>query len=133
MKRDRRLQGLSSDHHHALLLARELAQHPGPWTAADAASLLRRFEHELEPHFRIEEELMLPALLATGEAALVERTLEDHAALRALVRVGDEASARSFGERLHEHVRFEETELFPACEARLSGAVLEAVAQRAPK
>lgn len=133
MKRDRRLHGLSSDHHHALLLARELGQHPGPWTSADGAALLRRFEEELEPHFRVEEELMLPALRAADEVALVERTLADHAVLRALVRVGDEASARRFGERLHQHVRFEEEALFPACEARLSGEVLEAVALRAPK
>jgi len=131
MKRDRRLHGLSSDHHHALLLARDLAQHQGPWTAADAASLLQRFEQELEPHFRVEEELMLPALRAAGESALVERTLDDHAALRALVRDG--VSVRAFGERLHDHVRFEEAELFPACEARLSNEVMEAVARRAPK
>lgn len=131
MKRDRRLHGLSSDHHHALLLTRELAQHQGPWAPANAAALLQRFEQELEPHFRVEEELMLPALRAAGEVALVERTLEDHAALRALVREG--ASAQRFGERLHDHVRFEEAELFPACEARLSSELLDAVALRAPK
>ncbi len=130
MKRDRRLHGLSSDHHHALLLARELAQHPGPWTPGDAAALVRRFEEELEPHFRVEEELMLPAL---GDDALVARALGDHAAMRELVRGGDEASARSFGRRLFEHVRFEEEQLFPACEARLSDELLDAVARRAPK
>lgn len=130
MKRDHRLHGLSSDHHHALVLARELSQGTGP----QGAALQRRFAKELEPHFHIEEELLLPALRAAGCADLADRTAEEHAALRALVaQARDEASARRFGALLQAHVRFEEAEVFPACEARLPAGVLAEVARRAPK
>jgi hypothetical protein len=130
MKRDPRLHGLSSDHHHALALARELSR--TRWTAEAGAALQRRFAAELEPHFRVEEEVLLPALRDVGCTDLVERILEDHRALRALVAVGDEPAALSFGLRLQEHVRFEELELFPACEARLPAQVLDEVARRVP-
>lgn len=93
--------------------------------------LAARFAAELEPHFRIEEAVLLPALAAAGEETLVRRTLEDHAALRALA--ADPASGVAFGRRLREHVRFEERELFPACEARLGDATLEAIAARRPR
>lgn len=138
MKRDPRLAGLSSEHHRALVLARALTAHPGAWTAVDGAALGRRFEAELEPHFRVEDELLLPALRCAGNAAaaLAERTAADHAFLRAQLaaaRAGDGAAADAFAARLVEHVRFEEREVFPACEALVPGAVLDEVARRAPK
>lgn len=136
MKRDPRLHGLSSDHHHALVLARRLA---GRVTAgADpevARAFAEDFAREIAPHFQIEEDVLLPALREAGELALVERTEADHAELRALVakaRMGECAELGRLAQRLSEHVRFEERELFPACEAKLSDAVLAAVAARAP-
>jgi hypothetical protein len=42
MKRDARLRGLSSDHHHALVLARSLTERQRPWTQDDGADLGRR-------------------------------------------------------------------------------------------
>jgi hypothetical protein len=134
MKRDPRLQGLSSEHHQALVLARSLAGIDAPaWDAGRAARFGARFDAELEPHFRIEEELLLPALRRAGEAALADRTEADHAFLRdraAAARAGDAEAARALGERLHAHVRFEERELFPCCEALLPGEVLDEVARR---
>lgn len=137
MKRDRRLQGLSSDHHHALVFARRLAElvAEGRAEPATAREFAARFDREIEPHFRIEEELLLPALRAAGEPALVERTEADHAALRALAaaaRAGESAGLEAFAQRLTDHVRFEERELFSCCEAKLPAAVLDAVAARAP-
>ena len=135
MKRDARLHGLSSDHHHALVLARSLAERKREWTHADGVDLGRRFISELEPHFRIEEDLLLPALRHRGATTLVDRTVEDHAFLRSRVeaaRSGDGVAARAFADRLRDHVRFEERGLFPACEELLPDDVLEAVARRAP-
>lgn len=133
MKRDPRLHALSSEHHHALVLARRLAElaHAGKTDAAAARDLAERFARELEPHFRVEEELLLPALEQAGEDALVLRTREDHAALRAHAERagrGDPTGLGDFAERLTEHVRFEERALFPRCEA-LPDAVLDAVAR----
>lgn len=133
MKRDARLRGLSSEHHQALVLARTLATRHPTWTVADGVALHTRFRDELEPHFRIEEELLLPALQSLGEADLVRRVQTDHALLRACARAasaGDGAAARALGEHLRDHIRFEERELFPVCEAQIPGAVLDEVARR---
>jgi hemerythrin-like domain-containing protein len=137
MKRDLRLRGLSSEHHRALTLARSLDRQvrAGGDLAGAAGELVRRFDAELEPHFRVEEELLLPALQQAGAVALVERTEADHRALRAhaaAARVGRTDGLLSFADHLTEHVRFEERELFPFCEAALDATVLDAVALRAP-
>ena len=135
MTRDPRLRGLSSEHHHALVLARSLMQERREWSQQEAAGLGERFDADLEPHFRVEDEVLVPALRRAGATALAERTAADHAFLRASMvaaRRGDAAAARAFGERLLDHVRFEERELFPACEASLSGEVLGEVARRVP-
>lgn len=136
MKRDARLRGLSSEHHRALVLARTLTTLIGEGRADEAARrLVEGFDRELEPHFRVEEELLLPALRDAGEPELVARTEADHAFMRAqasAARAGGDADALAFAERLTEHVRFEERELFPRCEATLPAAVLDAVARRSP-
>ena len=136
MKRDPRLLGLTSQHHRALVLARALAQEPLDWSREKGIAFGARFDAELEPHFRIEDEVLLPALRRAGPTPLAERTEADHAFPRATLvaaRNGEDVAARAFGERLDDHIRFEERELFPACEATLSDAVLDEVARRAPK
>lgn len=138
MKRDPRLHGLSSDHHHALVLARRIrldfkAGKLGPATLAEAA---RRFEEEIAPHFEIEEEELLPALEAAGRADLSRRTLDEHAEIRrrlADARAGAIERLAEFGPLVEGHVRFEEAELFPACERLAGDEVLERVSRRAPK
>lgn len=138
MKRDPRLIGLSSEHHGALVLARRLRQaaDAGDGAAAEVVTLRERFADELEPHFRVEEEVLLVALDAAGERELAARTREDHAFLRAHVTAsaaGDFTAMAAFAERLMDHVRFEERELFPRCEALLRPEVLDEVQRRAPK
>ena len=78
----------------------------------------------------------MPALERAGAEELVERTAEDHALLRGhlvAARAGDGRAALAFAMRLSDHVRFEERELFPACEELLPSEVLDEVARRAPK
>lgn len=136
MKRDYRLRGLSSEHHHALVLARWVRSRRAPeWSAGAGEALGKRFAAELAPHFAVEEEILLPALLATGAGELVDRTLADHAALRGLserAAKGDGEAAAAFASRLTAHVRFEERELFPACERLLPAEVLERVGELRP-
>ncbi len=118
MKRDPRLQPLSREHHHALVLARHLER--APWSAAMGVDLQRPFEGALEPHFALEERVLLPALSAAGGADMVAQVLEQHGRLRALARAavaGDAEAARTLGAELRDHVRFEEQVVFPACEA----------------
>lgn len=89
MKRDTRLWGLSAEHHHALALARRLSRHAtnAGGSKLILAELKSRFHQQLEPHFVVEEELLLPALSAAGEVELVRRTRSDHERLRELVRI----------------------------------------------
>lgn len=125
MKRAPALQQLSREHHGALVLAQRIAR------AGDAAAIAalmtdipQIFRDELEPHFRCEEDSLLPRLDDAGLPALAERTREEHRRLRALAATiaagdsGDESAAiETFGRELAAHVRFEERELFPAAEA----------------
>ncbi len=131
MKRHRALLPLSDDHHRALVLARRARRAASlddgelELLARDAQ---RAFDAELEPHFRVEEDVLLPVLAARCEELLRRRTADDHGALRSLARVAwTREVARAFGERLEKHVRFEERVLFPRAESLLSEAELEAV------
>ncbi len=134
MRRDPNLQDLSRDHHHALVLARRAVRAATDGSDAEVAlmwgSIAAAFSAELEPHFEIEERLLLPPLEAAGADEVARRTRADHQQLRALLMVGDDARGqlRRFGELLRDHVRFEEAELFPAAEQLLGPAELAAVA-----
>ncbi len=137
MKRHKSLHGLSSDHHRALLLSRDGRGAAERGEAALFAPRLRReFDEELEPHVRIEEEVLLPALELAGAAELARRTREEHRALRALALEagrGDAAALAQLSNALAAHVRFEEDVLFAACEERLPESLLAEVERRAPK
>jgi hypothetical protein len=92
----------------------------------------REFEAALEPHFRVEERWLLPALRANGAGGLADRTADDHARLRALVHGPWEPdSPTQLGALLEAHVRFEERSVFPTAEALLSAAELAAVQEAA--
>jgi hypothetical protein len=128
VKRSAALTPLSHDHQHALDAALRLRRADEATLDAAIAGFQEFFEREGRRHFAIEEELVLPALPADDPewAAGVERVRDDHAAIRAGAgALGDAADARALGERLHDHVRFEERTLFPFIERRLAGAELE--------
>lgn len=129
MKRDKRLQDLSREHHRALQLAlqaRRAAESGDPArVAATIAICLTAFSSELDPHFVVEETALLPRLVAAGEDDLAEQFVSDHAALRRFAadlekpQSAGAATLRAFAERLTAHVRFEERELFPVLESLL--------------
>jgi hemerythrin-like domain-containing protein len=138
VKRDVRLHGLTSDHHHALRLATSVQRCCREGTADSAliATVLEKYEAELKPHFEIEEQVLLPSLAAVGAGDLARRTRTEHRELEALLAdaaKGDLEALGRFAARLEAHVHFEERTLFPACEDRLETWVLDAAARRAPK
>lgn len=132
MKRDVRLRPLSRDHYHALVLARFI----GAICARDGMDahavevVKERFAAEITPHFLIEEKL-LSALEGHGVDHLVKRTRDEHAMILKLL---EEALASNttcmceLGDLLTEHVRFEEREVYPACEQLLSADTLDRIA-----
>jgi hemerythrin-like domain-containing protein len=97
-------------------------------TAASARDLFLDFwRRDARRHFRIEEELLLPAYARHGSAdeEAVVRVLTDHVELR---RAGADleaglpeglASLHRLGERLESHIRHEERVLFPRIEEAL--------------
>ncbi|PKO88861.1 MAG: hemerythrin HHE cation-binding protein [Betaproteobacteria bacterium HGW-Betaproteobacteria-12] len=123
MKRSPALLQLSREHHTALSLAMRIAKATDQ-TAQERllATVPALFRGELEPHFQEEERSLLPQLAQAGETALVARTLDEHAQMRALAAAiagGDAAALAPFGRLLQAHVRFEERELFVVAEQRL--------------
>jgi hypothetical protein len=132
VKRHPALVPLSDDHHRALVLARRLRRfEKGALPEAlDALSreVRRELARDLEPHFRAEEQALLPALEARGGEASAERIRQDHARLRALVRgPWSPHTPEELGSLLEGHVRFEDRVAFPEAEAILSAAELDAI------
>jgi len=139
MRRSRQLKPLSSEHHHALLVAFQLKQ--GLAGHADSAgaprdlnglvSLVRRFDGQvLTNHIRIEEDV-LGAYLAPKDG---ERLRAEHADLRRLVLLAgsgipgeQRAALAGFADLLERHVRWEERELFPYAEAHVDEATLAVI------
>ncbi|MDH4234151.1 MAG: hemerythrin domain-containing protein [Gallionella sp.] len=127
MKRNPALQPLSREHHTALTLAKacERAARSGVAEQVSAACqrAIRAYAIELEPHFLIEEQSLLPLLESAETQRLVQRTLADHQQLQALLKDLQQSNAYAlerFGACLSAHVRFEERELFPALESVLT-------------
>lgn len=128
MKRSAALLKLSQEHHTALVLAQRIAKAgDAAAMAALLASVPTIFSREVEPHFRVEEESLLPHLEAAGAINLVRRTRQEHRLLRELVEriaSGDDTALKSFGSTLKAHVHFEEHELFAAAEMVLPAEFL---------
>jgi len=127
VKRSAALQPLSREHHTALALAKACERAAQSGTAEQVGSVCQRaiqaYANELEPHFQIEEQSLLPLLKGAVTQLLVQRTLADHLQLRALLKdlqQNDADALASFGKCLSAHVRFEERELFPALERVLT-------------
>jgi hypothetical protein len=138
MRRDPALVSLSHDHQHALAAALRLRRA----TAGDLAEATAAFQAfwagDGREHFRVEEEILLPAYAAVGPAdhPLVARTLCEHVEIRALAaaleRTPTVDGANALGERLAEHVRLEERELFPLIERTLDADALAELAAALP-
>jgi hemerythrin-like domain-containing protein len=118
------LTSLSRDHHHALRVAQRLRRADDATASAARADFLDFWVREGRRHFRIEEDVLLPGFARYGDAGddRVVRVLVEHVDLRR--RATDlEADAqpaigelRTLGQRLNDHVRFEERVLFPLIE-----------------
>lgn len=137
------LQGLSRDHHHALVLARLLRTSLAPVGGSadegggDLQSRVRaEWTSHLAPHFAVEERELLPLCHGVG-AELSEQAAtirNDHLALRSMLAGLTAAStpddAAALADRLEAHVRFEERVWFPALQAALDEETLAALEWR---
>lgn len=147
MKRHLALQDLSRDHFHVLFRCQRLrrALPSSPWNELRALvdEFLAFFESDMSPHFREEDDLVLPR--AEGHEtlrALADRTLREHVLLRSEIdglrrARASEPECRRILARLEplitDHVQMEERELFEGLQeaatpqemAQLAAASLE--------
>jgi hemerythrin-like domain-containing protein len=135
VKRSPALADLSRDHQHALAAALRLRRADETTVASAVEHFLAFFAREGDHHFDVEEECLVPALLP-GDAEWAEavaRMLAEHVVIRegagALDGTADRVElARSLGQLLDAHVRFEERVLFDILERRLSPDRLRSLA-----
>jgi hypothetical protein len=128
VKRSAALAGLSRDHHHALDAALRLSRADAGGLEAAVRNFHEFYTQRGDRHFEAEEAVLLPALPESDPdwAALCARVRSEHADLRRRgAEVGDLAAAHALGERLRDHVRFEERQLFEVLEERLGDDELE--------
>jgi hemerythrin-like domain-containing protein len=136
MRRSASLAALSRDHQHGLAVARRLIRATAD-TAPDArARFLAFWRSEGARHFRIEEEVLLPAFAGRVPAdhEAIVRVLVEHVDVqRRAAELESEPSLppealHELGEVLHGHIRYEERELFPLIEQELPDAELKGLA-----
>jgi len=122
IKRTDFLKPLSRDHHHGLLLCSKIRvgfkKHIDPQRIKKYANWF--FETHLTPHFETEEKNFFPIL--GNENSLVVKAKAEHQYLRKLFAKSEnlEANLNLIADELNNHIRFEERELFPAIEEKLT-------------
>lgn len=136
MKRHSALVSLSRDHHQSLVLAQRLRRATDDTFTDIALMFLAHWQAEEERHFRLEEEILLPAYAehSAPHHPAILRTLVEHAVIRrdaVQLSVAPTLEVlRLVGVRVADHINFEERELFPLIETVLSEAELRALGDR---
>ena len=122
LKRSTHLKPLSRDHHDGLLLCWKIRQ--GLKNNIEDLRIVSYvafcFEQELKEHFDQEERLVV-SLLKEGDPE-IRKAREQHKELnwliQKIIRTDDSEKAllAAFADRLEDHIRFEERQLFPYIE-----------------
>ena len=136
MKRSKELETLSWEHHDGLVIAARIKNdlkkeaepvHLIPYITDIYTNYLRH-------HFKQEEESFLTPLKVFPEAKeLLNRMLDEHTQFAEIFAQIDPLDSEvfkpvgRFGELLHDHIRFEERQLFPLVEKLLSPEQLSAI------
>jgi len=137
IKRSEQLAPLSREHHEGLLFAWKIKQ--GLKNGTDV-KLIAQFvqwywENHLQEHFREEEQLLAAHL--PKDDALVQRMVDEHQNIEALIRINeniaDEALLTELADAITSHIRFEEREFFPYAEKLLSVEQLNLVYEELSK
>jgi iron-sulfur cluster repair protein YtfE (RIC family) len=138
VKRHESLRPLSRDHHHGLAEARALR-----WAVSGRAGtprearkhLLSAWERWLSSHFEDEERWLVPLIPDPADARRLEAEHRDvRGLIEALDRAGEESEPHRdllerIATRLHDHIRWEERQLFPSVEATASESALATLAE----
>jgi hemerythrin-like domain-containing protein len=138
MLRNKNLIPLSRQHHQALALCVRLdrAVRSGEVDLeAWQAEIQQQFESEIGVHFAAEEAVLFPAAAHFPDLqALVQELLAEHNLLRdyfgrAAARDLDSPSLTNFGEKLAEHIRKEERQLFEGMQRVMNSSELDGLGE----
>jgi len=131
LTRSPQLTTLSHEHYDGLLFVWRIRQglkREAP-TPTFAEYIKWFWENHLQAHFENEEKVLVPFLPAGDE--LVQRMLQEHKAIREVIPTGSDMPLSKIGllaRLLHDHIRFEERDLFPHIESKLSQTELDDIA-----
>jgi hemerythrin-like domain-containing protein len=136
LQRSSQLAVLSREHHVALEIALRLQRADEAHTETVRQATLDFWSSECIEHFRLEEEVLLPALAkhAGADDPDIQRILAEHADLRRRIAELDSApdttagALNELGKLLSDHVRYEERTVFGRIEATLATHELDAIA-----
>lgn len=134
---------LSRDHHPGLIAAQICKKgspaYVGlPSIPGEKLNYIKSFwEDDLYKHFRIEEEILIPAITGTnaGLDKITARVLKEHSTLELLFRELDsppdvEQALDNFGNALDEHIRHEERIWFEMIQKIFDEEFLAALGQK---
>lgn len=130
IKRVAELQGVSREHHHALLLSWKINK--GIHKNIESERIQKyihwfRNEH-LKPHFEIEEKWIFPVLGNDHEK--VKKALSQHVRLLDLsLNASDHHDMHIFSNELKEHIRFEERDVFQKVQQVATQEELDLIAE----
>ncbi len=135
VKRNENILKLSKEHHFSLLFCWKIRQGLKNETATKRIIQYVQYfsTHFLMPHFREEEDFLFALL----DGAKVEKATEHHKMITNLIAElsnNNEINSRELLQKItnmvEEHIRYEERELFPYLEKKLSDVQLEAVGKQ---
>lgn len=138
IKRNENIKDLSREHHLSLLFCWKIRQ--GLKMDVDIERIRKYVQYfwqqHLQPHFREEEKI----LFATIKDSRVQKAINEHKHIRQQIENLADYSENNvrkglskIAEMVDEHVRYEERELFPHLERRLSKEQLENIGKQMEK
>ena len=131
LKRHKALQPLSREHHHGLLLSWKIRSGFSKNIEVERIKAYADwfFEHQLIPHFNLEEAHIFSILEPDNE--LLIRAMAEHRSLKRLFSDTKdvEQSLHKIEEELEQHIRFEERILFPAIQLVATEKQLDYIAE----
>ena len=138
VKRDENIKRLSREHHFSLLFCWKIRK----GLKADVATeRIRKYvqyfwQQHLQPHFREEEKIFFAPI----KDRLVQRAINEHKYIKQQVEDlanysgnNERKSLAKIADMLYEHVRYEERDLFPHLEKKLSKEQLENIGEQIEK
>lgn len=131
IKRSKELAPLSREHHDGLLFSWKIKQGLANGTSIETLANYTRWfwSNHIKPHFRDEEKVLVKFL--PEDNTLVQQMIKEHAQIRDLIisldKEPNKGALQLLAEFIHNHIRFEERQLFAYAEQVLTHEQLKEI------